>query len=376
MPETEIKELTAVSSKRRSLGQLKLKLERQITAVETLCRMIDPRGDGSLRRSTEQSHNDLNKEHKTLQSAWDNYVARIDDLTMTDLSDSQKPKEEYQQKLENSRKDYSAALELIFVTSQNAFPNAAANAASTGNANTGNRQGLSQNYERQGGYVRLDFHDLKPSVLDLDTSEGNFRIWKKKFRSYYLSANLATADIDTQQNFFISFLGNNLLQQIENQITEDLPVYGETDVSHSCMKLIESQIHSRNPLPIGRLKMFQTRHFSGQTCTNFLNLLQKRAEFCDLQNFDTSQILSFIFLANTIDMETVDEVLEQSADLTFEGIYKIAEKIELSRNLKNELPQNKRQTVFKTHTMKVDRYRRGHQRRQRNRNRSISKGRG
>ena len=64
MPETEIKELTAVSSKRRSLGQLKLKLERQITAVETLCRMIDPRGDGSLRRSTEQSHNDLNKEHK------------------------------------------------------------------------------------------------------------------------------------------------------------------------------------------------------------------------------------------------------------------------------------------------------------------------
>ena len=224
MPETEIKELTAVSSKRRSLGQLKLKLERQITAVETLCRMIDPRGDGSLRRSTEQSHNDLNKEHKNLQSAWDNYVARIDDLTMTDLSDSQKPKEEYQQKLENSRKDYSAALELIFVTSQNAFPNAAANAASTGNANTGNRQGLSQNYERQGGYVRLDFHDLKPSVLDLDTSEGNFRIWKKKFRSYYLSANLATADIDTQQNFFISFLGNNLLQQIENQIMEDLPV--------------------------------------------------------------------------------------------------------------------------------------------------------
>ena len=75
-------------------------------------------------------------------------------------------------------------------------------------------------------------------------------------------------------------------------------------------------------------------------------------------------------------METVDEVLKQSADLTFEGIYKIAEKIELSRNLKNQLPQNKRQTVFKTHTMKVDRYRRGHQRRLRNRNRSISKGRG
>ena len=176
MPDTEIKKLTSVSSK--LLGQLDLKLERQITAVETLCRMIDPRGDGSLRRSTEQSHHDLNKEHKNLQSAWDNYVVRIDDLTITDLSDSQKPKEEYQQKLENSRKDCSAALELIFITSQNAFPNAAANAASTGNANAGNRQCLSQN--KQSECVKLDIHDHKPSLLDLDTSESNFCTWKKK----------------------------------------------------------------------------------------------------------------------------------------------------------------------------------------------------
>ena len=112
-----------------------------------------------------------------------------------------------------------------------------------------------------------------------------FVLGKKKFRSYYLSANLATADIDTQQNFFISSLGNILLQQIENQITEDMPVYGETDVSHSCMKLIESQIHSRNPLPISRLKMFQTCHFSGQTCTPRPRDRLPRAELTSQVNY-------------------------------------------------------------------------------------------
>ena len=168
-----IKDLPSISSKRRSLGQLKLKLDWQINTVETLCGMIDPRGDGSIKRATEQSHKDLNREHCNLQSAWDSYVARIDDLTSNDLDEEQKPKEEYKKSLKAARKEYSAALEFIFVTSQNAFPHAATTMYSGGQPSQ--QQGLSNECNSGNAYIKLDFHELKPSTLELNSSESVYR---------------------------------------------------------------------------------------------------------------------------------------------------------------------------------------------------------
>ena len=114
-----------------------------------------------------------------------------------------------------------------------------------------------------------------------------------------MSTNLSKADIYTQQNFFTSFLSTQFLQQIENQITEDLPVYGENEDDDCCISLVEKQIQSRNPIQIRRLKIFQSKQYSNQSGTNYLNQLQKKAEFCDLPNFKMDQILSFIFFLQT-----------------------------------------------------------------------------
>ena len=85
-----------------------------------------------------------------------------------------------------------------------------------------------------------------------------------------------------------------------------------------------------------------------------MNSISKLADVSDLPNFKPDQILSFIFLANTHDSEAIDKILEHSSDLAFDEMYKIVEKLELSRNLKDHLPHNKNQAIFRLRNRKTN----------------------
>ena len=195
--------------------------------VRNTCCMIDPKGDGSIVHATQEAKRALDGVSTKLNVAFERWEARLEEITFEDLEANGQLKSDYDKRWHDGKKDMLTLQELKILTSKNAFPPAKVAAVS--------------NIEAENSQAKQDIFykpvmALKPAELKDVSNLSDFRDWCKRFTAFFLSSNLRAAPVCVQQDYFEQCLNPDLSSRLE--LTEDLPVFGETENDPSCMALL------------------------------------------------------------------------------------------------------------------------------------------
>ena len=317
-------ELQGMTSKRRSLGQLKLRLDQVIDFAKCYCRMADPSGDGRGANSHSVMLKTLEKSNVDLQVAFEKWSLRLNQCIEEDTSDDNQ--KDYAEKWKKVKTEFLDTKNLLVTTLSHILPKIS--------------PGPSQNATQASQITPIKpIESLKPFQLELETSPSKFRDWKKRFESFFDASNLKSAAVVIQQTYFRQCLNEGLSNILDSKITDDLPVFCINPDDDSCLKLLEEEIETRNPLTLTRLALFNAQQGKRQSFKDYVAHMQKLQESADLANFTPDAMMGFLLLAGLKDSEILEEILKKSPAPDFNEMVKIGKAIELRRDLMTKMNQ-------------------------------------
>ena len=307
-------EIEGIQPKRRSLGQLKALLTRQLQVARCKAKMANPTGDGSQLHLNTPMIELLQESLREIELAFKRWSLRLDQLIAEDPSPENQ--EEYSTKWNTVSKEFFDTENLIIHTIPNDNP-----AAPT------------QVPQQDDAPYFKPIESLKPFKLEVETSPSKFRIWSKRFESFYFASGLDKSRPITQQAFFRQCLTAELSSLIDSKITDDLEVFSSNEDGNSCIAILKLFMEKQNPIQLRRLHLFQTKQLPGEDFGSFVATLQKHQENADLANFTEDSIMGFLLLAGLNDPEILKEILEKSPAPSFADMIRIGSSIEITRSV-------------------------------------------
>ena len=339
-----IPELVGIPSKRKSLGQLKGALYRQVDVIEQDCHLADPNGNGTDVRCNQPMLDILKNGISNLERAFKKWNLRLDQLMEEDTNETNI--EEYDIKWDTVSTKYSKTKALIIVTLSNIKkPERSDRQSNDLDSSIGEEKN-----------VFKPISELKPFQLEKMSTPGRFNEWKRRFESFFLASNLQKAAVVTQQAYFRQCISPQLANLLDSHISDDLSVYPDPDIegNQSCIGLLQMEIEKRHPLTLRRLELFSTKQDVNMTFSDYVALVKKKSETADVSNFDADNILAYILLSGCNDQSILEEILKLSKDPDFELIVKIGTNLEVSRHILTELPGHSQHNEKEQRCLKID----------------------
>ena len=323
----KIPQLTGIPSLRKSLGQYQGAFERQITVLESDCRLADPFGNGTSIHCSPVMFDILESSKTKLEINFTKWNLRLDELLEQD-SENIDHVDEYKRIWKEISKKYAEAKSLFIKT----ISNIGKPLATTLQPQV--------TYQGPSGAIK-PINELKPFQLEKLSSPGRFCDWKRRFKSFFLASNLQHAPIETQIAYFRSCISPQLANLLDSKISENLSIYPDPntpDDTSSCMTLLQEELEKSHPLVLCRLSLFGLKQGQNQTFSDFVALVKKKSESADISSFTADNILSYIVLSSCNDQDILEEVLKLSRNPTFEQIVQIGTNLEVSRSILHSLP--------------------------------------
>jgi len=127
---------------------------------------------------------------------------------------------------------------------------------------------------------------LRPAPLCHDASTSDLTLWKRQFRAYYDTSNLAAANLQNQQAYFLNCLDQDLGKIISRQTAPADPLFG---AAPSLVSKIEEFFRRRHPPLLRRQNFFRLKQQAGQGAREFLESLRSAASRAERQTNSSSK---------------------------------------------------------------------------------------
>ena len=114
--------------------------------------------------------------------------------------------------------------------------------------------------------------DLKPELLQNDSSTTDVTQWKRQFTSYFSTSNMTEAKITEQHAYLEACLHRDLAKYVCRRTTNTTAVLGD----YSCMSIIDGYFRSKYPVLLRRQQFFDLSQKPGQNERRNYALQQRR----------------------------------------------------------------------------------------------------
>jgi hypothetical protein len=148
--------------------------------------------------------------------------------------------------------------------------------------------------------------DLKPEVLEIDSSASYLRVWIRKFEAYHSASNMTAARISDQHAYLVNCLGKELGKIVSRDITDRTPIFG----NDSCISLLQNAFARRYPTFIRRKTYFEMRQDNGQDKRSFLEAVLAAADEADIAGMTFEDSLCLVLLSGVKDKKLQEKMSE------------------------------------------------------------------
>ena len=148
---------------------------------------------------------------------------------------------------------------------------------------------------------------LRPAPLCHDASTSDLTLWKRQFRAYYDTSNLAAANLQNQQAYFLNCLDQDLGKIISRQTAPADPLFG---AAPSLVSKIEEFFRRRHPPLLRRQNFFRLKQQAGQGAREFLESLRSAADEADIAAMRVEDALCVQLVSGLSDMKLVEKLTE------------------------------------------------------------------
>jgi len=144
---------------------------------------------------------------------------------------------------------------------------------------------------------------IKPAILESGNTPVEFKAWCRRFDAYYMAANLGDMDVQT---LWRALIDPNIVVQIESQIGDRTPVYGNV----SCMQLLKDEFEESYPVTTRRVDFFEKKQAAGQKFSEHAAALLQVGNEANLPGLSVEELQCFQFIRSCTDEKLRDEFLK------------------------------------------------------------------
>ena len=148
---------------------------------------------------------------------------------------------------------------------------------------------------------------LRPAQLCHDASTADLTLWKRQFRAYYDTSNLAAAALNNQQAYFLNCLDLDLAKIISRQTAPGDPIFGPAP---SLTFRVEEFFLRRHPPLLRRQGFFRMKQQAGQGAREFLESLRSAADEANIAAMRIDDCLCVQLLSGLTDLKLVEKLTE------------------------------------------------------------------
>lgn len=190
---------------------------------------------------------------------------------------------------------------------------------------------------------------LKQTILTLDFNPQKFQAWQNKFRIYYRTSRMNTADTEEQRGYFYSCISEHLQAVITRNIPAGANIFPkEGQEDEACFDELAKEFNLKYPLSTWRYEWFMMRQpYKGKTMSYYLNTLQEAADIVDIYQLTLYKLLITLTLANCLDEALKQELIihHQARTLSMQEIQEEVNKWETCMNTESRMLGEKQQRV-------------------------------
>ena len=175
--------------------------------------------------------------------------------------------------------------------------------------------------------------DLKPDMLQEDSSPVEFATWKEEFEIYHDSSFLHNAKIREQQINLYSHMDAALRLKLKADITQDTPIFDDSDEDEelvalrphsSCVAALTQIFKTDNPIFKRRQDMLNLTPNKGEKFSGYMRRLHAYSLECDIANITHEELITQVALMHC-PVEDIRKESKKTKDLNWKKMVTIAE---------------------------------------------------
>ena len=143
---------------------------------------------------------------------------------------------------------------------------------------------------------------LKPTILMLDFSPLEFQAWQNKFRIYYQTSRMNTADNEEQWGYFYLCISEHLQSVITRITPTGASIFKEEgQQGESCFEGLAREFHKKYPISTRRYDLFMMRQPKGKMMSHYISTLLEAADIANIYTLTPDELLITLTLATCTD---------------------------------------------------------------------------
>ena len=156
------------------------------------------------------------------------------------------------------------------------------------------------------GHMKL-VGELKPEILQHDSTAGYLTVWRKKFESYYTASNMHLSRLNVQQAHLLNCLDRELSLQLDSSIQATTPVMGN---SVTCLSILTGIFEKKYPVLLHRKNFFSMAQQAGQDERSFAEAVKIAANESDIAGMTLQDAICLVILTGCKDTRLREKMSE------------------------------------------------------------------
>ena len=186
---------------------------------------------------------------------------------------------------------------------------------------------------------RID-DSLKPKVLSLEDTPGQYRDWRAGFEAWYNYNQMNNLELAIQLNLLFTVIDMQLKAHLETHKTVTTPIFPSPTNAVSCTTIIDDEFERTYPIAQKRVRYFRAKHDRGESFTSFLTKLRRLGIEADIQAMGPEETNAFVAIVACNDEKLRNRLLElPTVDMA--SIEKEARNYEQRYNITHEIDKPK-----------------------------------
>ena len=149
--------------------------------------------------------------------------------------------------------------------------------------------------------------ELKPEILQHDSTAGYLTVWRKKFESYYTASNMHLSRLNVQQAHLLNCLDRELSLQLDSSIQATTPVMGN---SVTCLSILTGIFEKKYPVLLHRKNFFSMAQQAGQDERSFAEAVKIAANESDIAGMTLQDAICLVILTGCKDTRLKEKMSE------------------------------------------------------------------
>ena len=187
--------------------------------------------------------------------------------------------------------------------------------------------------------------DLRPDKLTKDTKPAQFQTWMRSHIAYWDASHFAHSTPATQHEYLRKVVDKGLMQLIEKNIKNDMPVVPIEDKPElsSVLDLLKAECLARHPMVGRRYELFRTEQAAGTSLSEYINKLRDSATNAELTDLDANGLICYYALATCKDtyLSVKEDALKlPPEELTLDKLMSLARIHESAQNALRDISRS------------------------------------